>query len=498
MSLPNVTDAAYPTFEEIRDAILRTIAYAFNRRSLVANVLPGSDHYIRAEAYARRVMVAVTNNQLVVSQFNPLEATGDDLRVICRIFGVPERDAAKASGYVTIQVTSGTVSITSGWQGTFPDGLKYQVTQTYLGLTNGAKVQVQAVTAGAATDQSAGAIIVWDSASIGNLKAEATVDASGITGGRDGDTDETLRTRLLDRLAFPAGGGNWAQVFAWAKEASSSVIYAWVFPNVRGPASYDIAIASDEGDRSLSTTVQNDVANYIIGKMPGWQRPNVTSVSEQQMDIVLAASLPLPESAGGAGGGWRDPSPWPAETCKITAYNSGTGIATVNSTATPTAGNRIGIWDTTPTDPADWSMLEYTVGSTIGGGAGAWTFDVVGGFSATPLNAYVSAGAENLVDYATAFRDLVLTLGCGEKTSNVDILSFGGRRRPGPDEQEPSDLTNQLIKSMLDGRPEFLDLSYAARYLTGTTTTQTSPSVATTTADAPRIFTLKHFAIRKA
>lgn len=497
MSLPTVTGANYPTHEEIRDGILRAIAYAFNRRSIAANVLPGSDHYVRADAYARRVMVAVTNNQLAIAQSNPLTATGADLRTLCRVFGVTERSAASASGYVTIQVTSGTVSLVAGWQGTTSAGLKYQVTQAYIGIANGAKVQVQAVAAGAATDVDAGLALVWDSASIGNLKPEATVDAGGITGGRDGDTDETLRTSLLDRLAFPASGDNWAQVYSNARAASSSVIYAWVYPAVRGPASFDVAIASDEGDRSLTTAVQSTVANYINARMNGGVRVNVTSVAEQQVDVVLSASLPLPESMGGAGGGWRDATPWPAETCKITAYNSGTGIATVNSTATPTAGNRIGIWDTTPTDRADWSMLEYTVGPTIGGISGAWTFDVVGGFSATPLGAYVSAGAENLVDYADAFRTLTLALGCGEKTSNVDILPTG-RRRPGPDEQDPSDLTYQLIRAMLDGRPEFLDLQYAARYLTGTTTTQTAPSVATTTADAPRIFTLKHFAIRKA
>ena len=91
MSLPTVTGANYPTHEEIRDGILRGIAYAFNRRSITANVLPGSDHYVRADVYARRVMVAVTNNQLAIAQSNPLTATGADLRVLCRVFGVTER-----------------------------------------------------------------------------------------------------------------------------------------------------------------------------------------------------------------------------------------------------------------------------------------------------------------------------------------------------------------------------------------------------------------------
>ena len=98
MSLPTVTGASYPTHEETRDGILRGIAYAFSRRNLTANVLPGSDHYIRADVYARRVMVAVTNNKLAIADSNPLTATGTALRTLCRIFGVEERAAASASG----------------------------------------------------------------------------------------------------------------------------------------------------------------------------------------------------------------------------------------------------------------------------------------------------------------------------------------------------------------------------------------------------------------
>jgi hypothetical protein len=42
MSLPTVNGANYPTHEEVRDAILRSIAYAFSRRSLSANVSPSN------------------------------------------------------------------------------------------------------------------------------------------------------------------------------------------------------------------------------------------------------------------------------------------------------------------------------------------------------------------------------------------------------------------------------------------------------------------------
>jgi hypothetical protein len=44
---------------------------------------------------------------------------------------------------------------------------------------------------------------------------------------------------------------------------------------------------------------------------------------------------------------------------------------------------------------------------------------------------------------------------------------------------------------------EILNLEYAARYDTGTTTPRTSPSIPATTADAPSILVLKHLSFRR-
>ena len=493
MTLPTVGTAAFPTQNDIRDSILRGIKYSFDRRGEEANILPGSDHFIRAENFAGQVAIAIANGRIAETGFNPNTATGEDLTELLTIFGVPELEPAAATGYMVIGVTSGTVTVPVDFTLTI-GAIQYKTTSTSVGLADGAKVQVIATTTGEATDQDAAASGTWDSAAIGNLKAVTTVDVGGLTGGRDEEGPEQKRERLLNRIAFPQGGGNWAQVRQYALDSSASITGAYVYGPVRGPAAYDVAVLSSEADRSVTTAVRNATASYILGRMPGCARLNITTAAEQQMDIVLSASLPLPTSAGGAGGGWRDASPWPAENAKITAYNSGTGVATVNSTATPVAGNNIGVWDWAATTPV---MREYVVASGVGGISGAWTFTVVGGFSTTPLGAYVSAGAVNLTDYADEFAALLLTLGPGEKTSNVDILKHG-RRRPGPDVEDPADLTNQLLRRLLASHPELLDLSYGARYLTGTTTTQTTPSVSTTTADPPNVFTLKHLAIRKA
>ena len=492
MTLPAVGDAAYPTPAEVRDAILSAIKYGLARRNITANVLPGSDRYVTAEAYAAQVSIAIANNQISQAGFNPLNAIDDDLDALMRVFGVPQLTPAKSSGYATIVVTSGTVTVPVSYRATSSTGLKYDTTSTSVGLSNGASVALQCTTAGSAGDLDAGAQLTWDSASIGNLGPVITVASGGITGGTDEEGNEDKRRRLLDRLAFPQGGGNWAQVRAYAREASSAVKYVWAFPSAQGPGSYDVVIASDDPTRVLSATVCNTVSAYVQGKMPGVARINVTSVALQSMDIVLAMSLPLPESAGGAGGGWIDSVPWPVENTKVTAYNSGTGVATCNATTTPVAGNNIAIWDATTE-----AMVNYVVASGVGGSAGAWTFTVVGGFNSTPLASYISARAANLDSYASEFYAQIVALGCGEKTTNPDILPTG-RRQPGPDIQEPSDLTSQLLKGIQTDHAEVLDLNYGARYLTGTTTTQTSPSVPSTTADAPKVFALAKFAIRKA
>jgi hypothetical protein len=210
------------------------------------------------------------------------------------------------------------------------------------------------------------------------------------------------------------------------------------------------------------------------------------------VDVVLKATLPLPQEGGGAGGGWRDVIPWPAENTKVTVGAS-TAVITVNSTASPLVGNHIGLWDTV-TDPKNPKMREYII-DTVSGGVGAWVITVQGGFGfLVPVGAYVSAGAVNITGYSAALLASVRTLGPGEKTTSPEILPLG-RRRPGSDIQDATDLTNPLLFAVTDAYPELLDLVYSLRLETGTLITRTSPSTPLTTADPPNLLVLKHLAL---
>jgi len=496
MALPTVTDQFYPSPEEVLAQILNDLRFAYAQAGIVANVEEGSDHWIRAKAFAARVSIAIQNGRLALADVSPLTATDDALVTLAGIYGVVKRPAAKAAGAVII-VCTGSVTIPQGYLCTAPNGEKYETVSAST-VSSGDPVDIIAVNAGESTNQDAGTILQWDSSAVGNLRATCTVDSGGIDGGEPEDDDERLRSRLILRLAFPGVGGNWSQIAQWAEESSASVEAAFVYPAVRGPASYDVAITKAGGDRQLSSTTTDLAQAYIEARMPGHADLNVTSVDPQEVDVIINMTLPLPAVAGGAGGGWRDASPWPstadATLAKVTATGSGT--ITVNSTSSdpPVAGKRFGIWD-----PSTEEMSEFTVLS-VSGSSGAYVV-TIDPSSSDPMGfvvsgMYVSAGAVNLTDYGPEFLAQMQSLGPGEKTTSAAILPRG-RRMPGPDVSNPYLLSNVLLGRLSAQHDEIIDVAYAARYETGTTTTRTSPSIPTTTADPPRILVLKHLAFRR-
>lgn len=496
MALPLSTSQYYPTEDELRDIYLRAIKTGFDRRGLTANTQNGSEYWYRAKALARLCAIAIANNKLARKAVNPLEAEGKDLTDLAGVYGVVRRDSAPAAGRLTIIVTgAGSVVIPKDFQATAPGGEKY-ITTAVNTVGNGDTVEVRAKNGGETTNQTSGTTVTWDSGSIASLSRNATVDASGLTGGVDADADAVLRARLIDHLSFAATGGNWASVKLWAENASASIAAAFVYQAARGPASFDVAIMKATGDRTLSTTVINAAAAAIIGQMPGQQSLNATTVAAEQLDVVIKASLPLPVFAGGAGGGWLDGTPWPNATSgdvQATAYVAATGLLTTDATAYNglVAGSNIAIWD-----PTTETMYEYIVATaTIPAGFVAIT--VVGGFTADHTDAYISAGAELITTYASTTLAAFLALGPGEKSADVTIVPRA-LRKPSPDVAWPTECGSLILAAISNAQPEVLSLDYSARYETGTTTTRTGPSVTATTADAPNILTLKHLAFRQA
>jgi uncharacterized phage protein gp47/JayE len=509
MTIPAPAGAAYPTPEEIRDQYLADIRYAYDQQGITVNVEPGSEHYIRAEAMAARLSIALANNEIALADSSPLTAEGEALETLCGIYGVTRRPAAYATGLVVVSTqkisatTYATVGIPQGHQCTLANGIKYETTTNTAGATNGDLVEVRAVTAGEATDAEAGDLGNWDSAAIGYLLTRVVVSATGINGGADADDDADLRRRLIRKLSRPAVGGNSAHVEELAEGATSAVWGAFVYQAAHGPASYDVAIVAEDGDRTLNTSVQSTVAAAIVAEMPGHATLNLTSVTEEQVDIVAQMAVPLPVNAGGAGGGWLDASPWPssAETgsaprAKITSIANLLTLSqvTVNSTSDdiPQVGQRVCLWD-----PDELRMHHFVV-TARSGGSGAYVITLSAGIASSL--SFITAGmifspdAVRIDDYASSVSDAMLLLGPGEKTSSADILPRA-RRSPSVSESAPSDM-RLPVQRAITAYPEVSGLTVSS-YATGTSTELVRPSVPANTTLPPRILTLKHLAFKR-
>lgn len=492
MALPEVNGAFYPTEAEVRDQLLRTIRLMHARRGRAVNVLPGSDYFILATSMARIVVIAFANNKVALRDVSPLTASGENLHRLAKVFGVDPRPAAGASGALVVKCT-GTVVIPQDFGCTAANGQRYR-TSASVTVVTGDLISVFAADTGADTDQVAGSMVTWDSAAIGALASTATVAPGGITGGSNGDTEEQLRDRLLQRLAFPPQGGNWAQMKGWAEDASAAVESAFVYPAVRGPGSVDLAITKAGGDRLVNPTVLALATSSVLARVPGYASVLMTGVQTQYVDVTVAAKLPLPTFAGGAGGGWHDATPWPSDDARVVA--SFGGVLDIATTGSPSVGSRIAFWD-----PAAGALVDMMVTSVIplvGLGVRITVAPVNGG--ASPLwivtGMYVSAGSVQGPTYAAELRDQIARLGPGEKTASPDLLPRA-LRKPAPDVAAPSDLSSLLLSAITQRHPEILSLDWGVRRVSGTLTPITSPPLPLTTSDPPFILALGHLAIRR-
>jgi len=513
MTIPSVGEAAYPTPDEVLAAMLNETRMRYAALGITVNVAKGTELYERMKVIAGRVSIAMQNNKLALADVSPIDATGDALVEQAGIYGVTKAAAQSASGFVTAKLENSnggadyTLTIPAGFTCTSPTGIQYSVVSatavTYFGNdTTANDVPVIALTGGASTSESAGVVVTWDSAALGDLVQTAVVGAGGITGGADKDGETELRAKFLTRLSAPSIGGNAAQVAQFAEAASAAVWKAFVYQAARGPASYDVAVLTSTGVQNFTTVALANIASYVLGQMPGTQDLNLTGATAEQLDIVIDATLPLPVSAGGAGGGWRDTAPWPSSAeasgvyAEVTAVGVVTNTVTVDSTAAdpPVAGKRFGLWDYTAGE-----MKEFTIVS-VGGAPGAYIITVDSGqsdaLSFAEIGMRCSAGAVNLKQYATAFKAAMALLGPGEKTTSADRLPRA-RREPTPEVSHPSDLSTRQLYAIISAYSEVMDLSYKSTTETGTATTRTSPSVPLTVADPPKVLTVKHLSFRR-
>lgn len=158
----------------------------------------------------------------ILRQVLPDTATDDYLVRWAAVWGLTRNPATTATGTVTFTGTAATVIAAGTLVETRDDDdnlIQYSVDAPGGTIPGGGTLSlaVTATTSGVDGNQSTGAILDLPTPIV-NVDPSVTVDAPGLTGGADEETDAALRVRLLARLRDPPQGGAEADYEQWVRD----------------------------------------------------------------------------------------------------------------------------------------------------------------------------------------------------------------------------------------------------------------------------------------
>lgn len=420
----------------------------------------GSQPWIDASTMADAVMPLYHDIQLVAQASDPNKISGHLLKVQAEADGVFKLEAVGSSGAVLCQASGGGGTIFENDEIT-SSGLRWRCIVTAL-YTAGDQVPIAGIDTGPATNLPPGAAMRWTSPRPGII-ADALVaeqaDLSGLTGGRDPETDDEYRTRWLERKATPPASGNDADIIQSVEEQTVVPVQkCFTHPGCLGPGTSCIVFLL-KPDNSGSSRIPNPtqistVLANLLGLMPGDEGIFAANVVADNVNLSLKISW------SSAGPGWSDLVMWPA-------YYAPAGQAIIVSSATdslnfilrtfnnnytaitsPVPGQTIGFWDSATATFRRKRILTVT-------GGGPWTI-VCDASNGVSDQTYTPTAFQRAMPWSDSLQSIVpglqtylQTLGPGEQTAV--FFDEGSRQRRVPENPGayPSALTTKGLENAL-------------------------------------------------
>ena len=201
-----------------------------------------------------------------------LVVSADDEAILVRtaaFFGVDRKPASRAIGGLDMQGTGGTI-VPDKFRWFRADGKLYEAVGEQT-LLLGDEFTVRAVEGGADSNCDAG-VELYSVEPLTGLHSPLPVTATKIAGGRDQETIEELRSRLLFRMRNPPGGGKASDYKRWALEVPG-VTRAWaldLYPKI----GYVTVLFVRDGDGPNNLIFPSaahiaEVQAYLSAKKPG-------------------------------------------------------------------------------------------------------------------------------------------------------------------------------------------------------------------------------------
>lgn len=187
------------------------------------------------------------------------------------IWGIYRKAATKASGDVQFTGTNGAV-VPAGMIVKRQDDIEYTVDADIVIVGANGSGSITAIEVGASANAVIGTSIGLVNPISGIESEGAVVDdgsGSGLTGGTDIETDNSLRTRTLSRIQQPPHGGAAFDYIDWATSVAG-VTRAWVYPNQYGLGTVGVAFVMDNKEGSIipSAGEVSTVQDYIEERRP--------------------------------------------------------------------------------------------------------------------------------------------------------------------------------------------------------------------------------------
>lgn len=199
----------------------------------------------------------------IVNELFILTATTTFLERLGAEYGILRNAAIASAGTITITGTAGTIIPIDTELQSVSDNNYTTDAQATIGVGGSIAVDITAVTAGANSNEAAGAILTFITP-IPTVDTSAIVDGDALIGGTDEEEDEDYRSRILIRKRFAPHSGNEQDYINWAKEVSG-VTRAWVYPQYQGRGTLAVYFMRDDDvDPFPDATAVAVVRAYII------------------------------------------------------------------------------------------------------------------------------------------------------------------------------------------------------------------------------------------
>ena len=203
---------------------------------------------LRLHAVAHEIYSLYAQADWVRRQCFPQYATGEELELHAGLRGLLRQGAAKAEGRIRFSVGEAAVTDLSIPAGTVCTTLAQRrfVTAEAGTLAQGESfVEIAAVAeeAGAGGNVAAGEILLMTAPVYG---VSACANPAAFFGGRDAESDEALRARVLESYALMQNGAN-VGYYKTVAMSMDGVAAAEIFPLSRGGNTLDVVVASPEG-----------------------------------------------------------------------------------------------------------------------------------------------------------------------------------------------------------------------------------------------------------